>query len=448
MRIRRIIPGLVLLMSVSCATYKPDSYGVRRVGSNGRYIITEPHYKKRMNVVGVSSIAATSIAGGYAGYKSNAITYYKDGQKNNMPAVDAAIGTLIGFSVSYLANYLIGGVNKQKQYTDGRNLMKDAERWMKKAKISSDYKLIKSDELTLEIIDNSFESRFQPKNLNDVQEFNQAFGDNSSYLDDVIVQSLPTISRDEILILINKYPKTKSIDKLKYAYIERSTTVKDLFAAKNKFPDIDYDYTVNPQKINNLGDYLVSKDDNPDIHFEGEELMKIINQEVSLDAVSLFLSKYRQNLSKDVIIACEVKALELCNNLPELKKVLNEYGKDLDISFPEMGDIFSDVSKGDLSSLNKAIELSCSFCQKFHCSKNLVEKYNLYVKEVFYTSLEGNLDKIKCFCQNDIVYPKFLLDNEKLKSCDSQLKDGKEYVLRYNDGTVMVIENYAFSQNE
>ncbi len=412
--IKMIFILVTILMFTNCATYKPDSDRLIGADRNGRYIIKNPHYQKRINAIGVSSIVVSTLAGGYGGYKSNLVTYYNDGQKmESMKYVDAGIGALVGFSVSYLANYLIGGINKQKNAVN-------PQKWMKLAKINDDYSFIEKGYGDFKIIDNTFESKFYPNNMADVTEFRKAFGEDSKYLDDVILNSLPNITRSQVLHLINRYPKTKNMDKLKYAYIDKSNNVRDLFSAKEQFPDIKYDYVRKAKSlIDKLNDFVVFSKYYPEKIFDENLMKQLIDKSTNKFALSEFIKLKVIKANKKLQKRGKIRYIQLSEGYSDLKIALGEYPDAISEKIPDLTNI------KDCIAFYKKVILPLELNQK------VKEDYKTAFKFAFFPSIKNNRNKILQFFQNS-PYPSFVNNEESIKSLGEKLseKEGEYYYYR------------------
>ncbi len=328
----------ILFLNSGCATYRPNSNKVSGPDNNGKYKISEPHYKKTPNALGITAVSASTIAGGYLGYQSHTITYYQNGEKQHLQYADAAIGALVGFTTSYILNRLIGGVGKTKK-------MKDPNKWMQKSKINDEYNIVNPTYDAFTIIDKSYESKFKPKNYKDIKEFDYAFGAQSQYLDNTLIQALPYLSRNEVMLVINKYPKTKSIDKIKYDYIDKSENVTDLFLAKHKFSDINYDYISKTQTlIRNTNDFLVFNQDYPDKSFDNGLFLKIIQSETDKSLLEKFIDLDIIKQNDDILFQSKKRYITLSSNVQELQNAINKYEDVFSMRYPDFMDVDTSIA--------------------------------------------------------------------------------------------------------
>lgn len=211
----------------SCVTSKPDSWSVSELDYNKRVSITGPYYKKKLSPVGITFTAASTIGGAYAGYNANAVTYYKGENKKNLPVADAIIGAAIGYSFAYIINRWAGN-GKDKECTDSKS-------WLKKA--NKNFVYLYNNNSTIHAIHKSAETNYTVKNYKDFNDFVTAFP-NSGSIDNIILStSNNVVSREELKVIIQKYPNSPSILQLKKEFVKQSKTFIDLLDASEKYPE-------------------------------------------------------------------------------------------------------------------------------------------------------------------------------------------------------------------
>ncbi|MEI7676006.1 MAG: hypothetical protein WCJ03_04435 [Bacteroidales bacterium] len=215
---------------VGCVVYKPDSNGVSSPDYNQRVEVEGAHMDKVLTPIGVTSIAASTIAGAYYGSKSDLIKYNSGVEEKTSKPGNALIGAAVGFSASYAINRLMGWGKITQMF--------DEEKWVKKA--NKNYKLISAKGNTLYIIPKRVEPDFQIKNIDDINQFKSLFP-NSQYEEEIVKRAIPVVSRLELLQVKDLYPNSQSLDILKKEYILRSKTIDELFSAKDLFKQTNLD---------------------------------------------------------------------------------------------------------------------------------------------------------------------------------------------------------------
>ena len=232
---------LALLIS-SCATYRPDSSGITELDYNGRMYVDNPHYNKRTNAVGYAGIALATAAGGYAAYNydDGLIHYTKDGEKQDMKIADAAIGALVGFTVSYFMH---------KIFSEPKKIKSDIipQDWLQDVEVDNQYNLLGFDDRRLQIIDKKYESQYVVNNFDDVKDFETAFP-NSQYLDEMLKNAVGNVKREELYQLIVKYPDSKYSKEMQVALLDTSPTLEEFFESDKNNPNSGYNTRQNKIK--------------------------------------------------------------------------------------------------------------------------------------------------------------------------------------------------------
>ncbi len=312
---RNIAIILTALFLASCATFRPDSSDTTYKDYNGRITVERPHYNKRTNVVGYAGMALSAAAGGYAAYKyggDGIITYYNNGEKKHLKAADAALGALTGFTISYIVNNLIFKPNNSKYiYSED-----EYKKWIKKAGLDDKYNFLESNGSNLSIIDKSYESNFKVRNDTDIEDFQKAFP-NSSYLEDVLEKSIENVSRSKLFFLIKMYPNSKNINRMKKQYVESSPTLLDFYENYYAYPNVGVidksgiiSTLLSKTNRNNLSNIISKFKDDSDIN---KLKYAYIDKSSNLNE---FLEG--KNLYKDISYDYNKKALSLLNDLKDL----------------------------------------------------------------------------------------------------------------------------------
>lgn len=218
----------------SCVVSKPDCNYASSPDYNRRVDISGAHYDKVITPLGYSSIAATTIATGYAGYQSKMIQSYSNGERKFYDAGGAIIGAAVGFTASYLINKALGW-GKSYSTTNPQKWITDANK---------NYKLISSNNDAFKIINNSIEPVYTVKNIEDARQFKLAFP-NSMYDDNTVKSGVTNCKRDELPDLIEFFPKSKYALDAKIRYIQESPSFEDLEFSTIKYSDVKLDLEKN-----------------------------------------------------------------------------------------------------------------------------------------------------------------------------------------------------------
>lgn len=228
--LRHIILGLVVaILATSCVTYQPTASNISNADYNQRIEITNPQFKKKHSVLGITFDVAMPIAGAVGGYFLDPFVWQtSDGQKS-MPVGGAVLGALVGTGLTY-ANHAI---SKYGSSSPAWN----KETWVYKA-YGYDYTLLESSGDYLRIINDDAESNYTVKNLADAKDFAYAFP-NSLYSEQVVTQTIAKLGRDDLPEVLRLFPQTIHAQELKDRYINESPTYKDLVSALKMYPKPD-----------------------------------------------------------------------------------------------------------------------------------------------------------------------------------------------------------------
>lgn len=230
----QIIVVILFMFTTGCVTYKADSGSISTPDYNQRIVVSEPHYDKVLTPIGVTSIVASTIAGGYCGYKTDIIKYNSGVEQKTSKIGNTVLGAAIGFGTSYAVNKLLGWGN-----TKDVNIATD---WIKKA--NRNYLLINSTSNSMTIIPKNADYGYQIKSLADANQFKSVFN-NSIYEDDVFKIGVSNLARYELPSLINLFPNTTSLLLAKDKYIVRSQNYSDIVNAVKMYPESKNNYETN-----------------------------------------------------------------------------------------------------------------------------------------------------------------------------------------------------------
>ncbi|MBK8843352.1 MAG: hypothetical protein IPO33_11130 [Saprospiraceae bacterium] len=197
---KAIFAIIVVMQFVGCVTFKPDSDSITSPDYNERKTITGAYYKGKLTPIGYGAVAASTLAGAFAGTQIDMVSYYQGESKHQVKAADIAIGSLVGFTASMLINAALGN-KKIKPCTDPKE-------WLSKA--NKEYLYLANSENTIDVMHRSVESKYTVGNIKDIIDFKLAFPQ-SSYSDVVVQQSIKSsgISRADYPTIIDLYPSSK-----------------------------------------------------------------------------------------------------------------------------------------------------------------------------------------------------------------------------------------------
>jgi hypothetical protein len=221
---------IIIAVMNSCVVNKPDANNVTSPDYNTRRTVTTPHYHKKMSPIGISvTIGVPAICAAVA-YNSSLITYQSGETRKSVKPANAAIGALIGYSITSLVNYSFG-LNKTTSSYDNNE-------WLSKANKNLIIVPNSLKQNQFIAISPSSEFSFKIKTIQDARDFKSAFP-NSNEKDNIVKKSIDNCMRSDLPELINLFPDSKFINEAKTAYIERSSTFYELAFAVNQYPEIN-----------------------------------------------------------------------------------------------------------------------------------------------------------------------------------------------------------------
>jgi hypothetical protein len=226
---------LVALCGSSCTTERTIFYSASAPDYNLRKNYQDPHFKKKINMVGVLGVAGATAAGGYLGYQSDLLVFTdQEGIQKSNKVGGAVVGAAVGFGVSSLANYLIFGLGQEPRFKNNQDL----DRWIRKQNrnellLSGNYQ-----SRTVQIIDRRQENKYIVKNWQDILDFKTAFGSQSPAGNAVVEQGVSKLSREELPKLLDQFPNTSHAASLKKRYLELSNSVAQAIEAGNRYPEL------------------------------------------------------------------------------------------------------------------------------------------------------------------------------------------------------------------
>lgn len=232
---KKLLYVYISLVISSCATYKPDSSAVSAPDYNGRIWVENPHYNKRTNIVGYTGIAVSTLVGGYLAYsyEGDLVNYNNsEGEKQSMKMADATIGALTGLTISYFLHKMFSQPKKIKVKINPKD-------WVKDVGVEGKFSLLDYTDNRIHLMDKGIESKFTVKNITDVKDFEKAFP-KSSHIDEVLKNSIGNIEREDLRKLIIKYPKSKYSKQMQISLLDTSPNLREFFKSDKENPNSGY----------------------------------------------------------------------------------------------------------------------------------------------------------------------------------------------------------------
>lgn len=204
--------------------------------SNGVIEIRNPHYDRKVNVIGYVAMAGLTGGGAYAGYKNPFVKYNTKVEEVNSPEASAAVAGLAGLGIAITGNYILG---KKDKLSYPKNKSNELKKWAKK--YSSKYILIESmsTNSNLVLVNKKAEQYYVFNDMQDVDIFVEAFP-NSDYNSLICAKSYRNLYYSKIPELLEKVNiKGSSVDKeIKLHYINSSQALSEYLSALRLYPNI------------------------------------------------------------------------------------------------------------------------------------------------------------------------------------------------------------------
>jgi hypothetical protein len=301
---RALFYFLIFMVALaSCVTNKPYYDSVSQFDYNKRCEIANPVYKKTISPLGIGSIVAGTIAGGYVGYRAKLVNF-NDGQKQQSFDVGGAVlGAAIGYTATYFANRLAGWGKTVNNV--------EPEKWLKKT--NTPFKYLGSSAGSIKVIHHSIEPDFTIQTLQDAHDFAKVFR-NSSYTNQVTQTALTSssIQRQELLEMIDLFPTSASLTDFKRKYVRLSPSIETLLEASKRFPET---------KLNT--EYLASG---------------LVNNYAD---AALFNKNYRSSTYNKQVVLNALRN----SNTNQVSDLADLFGNDINITSSDFGKLISDDSR-------------------------------------------------------------------------------------------------------
>ncbi|MBK8357282.1 MAG: hypothetical protein IPL13_18460 [Saprospiraceae bacterium] len=229
---KAIFAIIVVMQFVGCVTFKPDSDSITSPDYNERKTITGAYYKGKLTPIGYGAVAASTLAGAFAGTQIDMVSYYQGESKHQVKAADIAIGSLVGFTASMLINAALGN-KKIKPCTDPKEWLSKANKGIFILGKFGKYDRCHASICRVEI---------HVGNIKDIIDFKLAFPQ-SNYSDVVVQQSIKSsgISRADYPTIIDLYPSSKYTVDVKKQYIIKSNDLNAMVSAEKIYPNTGLD---------------------------------------------------------------------------------------------------------------------------------------------------------------------------------------------------------------
>ena len=210
-------------------TLKPESSGVSSPDYNDRQSISNPHYVKRPNVVAYAGTLATTVGGAYGMYKFGPVTHQTPEGNQKLDAANIFLGALTGFAIGTAIQYAAG---KNKRVP-----LDNAQNWIKKADDGLTVYNYQNERLVA--IPKANTNNYVVKELNDLKGYYRVFPQ-GGLKSDLYLKSLDIVKREELPEVVVLESNQALIDKAKYTYFDRSSSVDQLSEANQRYASFKY----------------------------------------------------------------------------------------------------------------------------------------------------------------------------------------------------------------
>ena len=281
----------------SCTSYRIMYQTVDQNDYNMRIEIKDPQYNKKLNYLGTGLSLGSTTAGGYLGYRNEIVKYNnKENEQVTSVYANAAIGSVIGYGVSSLINYIIWKQGKRISPDLGKGGLNE---WI--TKYNPDYTLIEHRYNSLRLIKKIANNHnlFHARNYEDLTDFKKAFP-KSEELNIIIIRDFPKFEKfEDILISFEKiYPESPSIVKaaIKNHILNFRWTLTEsfeIFQLAQKIEDEEVKNDIKTHTLRKLGEMSFSS-----LYEEFEMLLKHYQESEWIpDIVAIFKEKHFNGLS-------------------------------------------------------------------------------------------------------------------------------------------------------
>ena len=331
MKILINIMVLSLLVS-SCTTARIQHYPPKEETSNGLLEIRNPHYKKKINVLGYATMLGSAVSLGYLGYANPFVKYNSKTKEVKSPEASATIAGLTGLGIVITGNYAIGKKGKLSYLENDPNEFK---KWA--GKYSKNYKVVisKSNRSKLLLINRNAEQYYTFRTMEDVDIFVESFP-NSDHILLVCSRSYKNLNYTDLPTLLDKVNITgSSVEKeIKLHYINNSSTLSEYISALKLYSNVKenpyadgIDYIGSMVDVAKYTEYFSTPD-------KSRLIEKAVNFATTFNTVKYFNTEFPSNPYYDKVIldaipnSSDNELEELVNLFPNsssIAKVKEEY---------------------------------------------------------------------------------------------------------------------------
>lgn len=221
----------VILLS-GCYSHRPFLRGSSKPDYNTRMVFSSPGYIKSKTFLGLTFGVSLIGAGGYAGYKLAPFQHQTAEGLQPTNSANIAAGAIIGAGIALLTDAIMG--RNKCTYEN------DYQKWLDKN--NPEYKVFKLNrDGTFSVIKRDAENVYRAESLMDLLDFKLAFP-NSQRESAILREGLPRLSRAELPEVVKVYAGNPTTEIFKKKYLDLSYNFTELMEARERYPDIPYDY--------------------------------------------------------------------------------------------------------------------------------------------------------------------------------------------------------------
>lgn len=226
-----ILLGYVL-MTTSCTTTKPYYSKITENDYNGRRTISGPYLEKKINAIGVASSVGMAAAGAYIGYENTPSTTIEGGAIKNNQYLGAAIGAVVGYGISSLANHIIFKQGNRKTVNVFSDI--DKKEWLTRSSLNA---RIVSGTNSFLIIEENAPDYYTIKSSTDISDYKNSFGNYN--INPIAKKSVEFVDRNNIPLLINSFDLSEKLNKgYKKKYGLMSSNFYEFAESVKRYPDV------------------------------------------------------------------------------------------------------------------------------------------------------------------------------------------------------------------
>lgn len=296
---------VIVFVFTSCTVLRPDSNNVGLPDYNKRVEVAGAHYDKVLTPVGYTGIIASTVAGGYYGYKSEMTQHYSGTERKTGAVGNVLIGAAAGFTVSYLLNKAFGW---GMQYP-----VSDPNKWVEKA--NKNFINLGKGNSDFELVHRSAHDNWTVKQFKDVEDFTKAFP-GSSRTNDVLWAGGQTLERKYLPGIIDLNPINPYNAGIKKRYLNLSNTTLECIDAKNRYPELNDSSEYKAiAKIQSVSDAIAVENNWPNTKYRKFFVEKYYNAAETTSEYIVIDKKYSEYIVRDRLISDASKSVLSFNDL-------------------------------------------------------------------------------------------------------------------------------------